>query len=83
MGQTEATEREGGKPGTSEHKNLSHQNIKTCHSSSTRQSTMIVACDFLLFQMSVSTNQNVTSIGSIDHTVPRQSNCVCIVHNVV
>ena len=56
---------------------------KTYHSSSTRQSTMIVACDFLLFQMSVSTNQNVTSIGSIHHTVPIQSNCVCSLHNVV
>ena len=75
----------GGKlrPLKEKEEDLARQNTKTCHSSSTRQSTMIVACDFLLFQMSVSTNQNVTSIGSIHHAVPIQSNCVCRLYNVV
>lgn len=38
---------------------------------------------FFLFQTSVSTNQNVTSLGSLHYTVQRQSNCVCSVHNVL
>jgi len=74
------------KPLKEKEEDLAHQNTKTCHSSSTRQSTMIVAtqlCYFFLFQTSVSTNQNVTSLGSIHHTVQRQSNCVCSVHNVL
>ena len=40
-------------------------------------------CTIFLFQMSVSTNQNVTSLGSIHYTVKGQSKCVCSVHNVV